>query len=670
MKCEYGVRTKGCQQTTRCPNTQTRTHSSGSLQHSFRRNEDTGANHRPNDQTDAAHQTHLTHAVKGKVEISHFKKSSIAYFQSHQVQLHTRIMLNPRRQTNIQQIRFDPSLKIKCYSQQKGRIQQSSVILSAEEGGGCLDSPLAECPPNFACEGTQGAVTLQDVLLHFSLLSRPQSTGSEEENNSPESQEQTPYLSSYCSSANTLNDASALYYRAFPLCATRVVQSQQKTNKPLSMHTDSLSLPLYRDLERGGGDCCQQVLLSILSIATVCFQSLSHDPVANREMGEDQGRAQTRRVCESMCASVCQCITSSAAERRAVAPVGLGVGSAGAGSLVDNCLLSLRSLPPALADADLERSHLLTPAACTPGAPERGRDEKSCAGEHRGTLEYHLNSFSEQRKTKQVKEPWRSWKQRTHSTHEATMSCTQAGPEENSTNTSLNCTTNDDLECKICYQRYNAHSRRPKILDCLHRVCARCLNKILDMGDGSSSITCPFCRHETQVSEFEVAGLPDDSNIMSRLAVRDKSWSSDNSKEVVLTPKSLSSNDSPSHDSNCLVITIMEVQRDQHRSSSQNTSSDYYGDQSPDSVSVGSNSGAVDQDALSKFCNHVPRVLVWLLGFFYFGSLPLGIYLLVIQRVTLGIVCVSLVPSSLTVCLVYGFCQCLCQGMCDCSNRG
>ncbi|KAJ8252521.1 hypothetical protein COCON_G00218330 [Conger conger] len=240
------------------------------------------------------------------------------------------------------------------------------------------------------------------------------------------------------------------------------------------------------------------------------------------------------------------------------------------------------------------------------------------------------------------------------------MSCGQKNePEERP--------ASDELECKICYQRYNAHNRKPKILDCLHRVCARCLNKILDMGDGSQFISCPFCRHETEVSEYEVAGLPDDSNIMSRLATRDKSWSSD-SKEVVLTPKTLSSS-SPSHDSsNCLVITIMEVQRDLQRSPSRNGSSDYYAEQSLDSVSVASNSQA-EQDVLSKLCSHVPRILVWLLGFFYFGSLPLGIYLLVIQRVTLGIVCVSLVPSSLTVCLVYGFCQCLCQGMCDCASR-
>lgn len=242
------------------------------------------------------------------------------------------------------------------------------------------------------------------------------------------------------------------------------------------------------------------------------------------------------------------------------------------------------------------------------------------------------------------------------------MSCHQAELEEK---VSL---PTEELECKICYQRYNAHNRKPKILDCLHRVCARCLNKILDVADAASCISCPFCRHQTEVTEYEVSGLPNDANIMSLLATRDKSWSSDHSREVVLTPKSLSSS-SPSHDSsNCLVITIMEVQRDSQHSPGRNGSSDIYAEQSLDSESLGSNRPG-DQDALSKLCNHVPRILVWLLGFFYFGSLPLGIYLLVIQRVTLGIVCVSLVPSSLTVCLVYGFCQCLCQGMCDCSSR-
>ncbi|XP_020671616.2 E3 ubiquitin-protein ligase RNF182-like [Pogona vitticeps] len=226
----------------------------------------------------------------------------------------------------------------------------------------------------------------------------------------------------------------------------------------------------------------------------------------------------------------------------------------------------------------------------------------------------------------------------------------------------------DELECKICYQKFSVHSRKPKILDCLHRVCAKCLTRILCVGDGSLCICCPFCRQETELQEEEVEGLPDDTNVMSKLMTRDKTaWNSD-CKEVILTPKNLASS-SPSHgSSNCLVITITAVQRDSTRTSSQNTLSDYYTNQSLESASVNSHS-QLEQDNFSKFCNHIPRILVWLLGFFYFGSLPLGIYLLVIQKVTLGIVCVSLVPSSLTVCLVYGFCQCLCQGMCDCSSR-
>ncbi|XP_053305179.1 E3 ubiquitin-protein ligase RNF182-like [Spea bombifrons] len=228
--------------------------------------------------------------------------------------------------------------------------------------------------------------------------------------------------------------------------------------------------------------------------------------------------------------------------------------------------------------------------------------------------------------------------------------------------------TVDELECKICYQKFNTHGRKPKILDCLHRVCARCLTKILLIGGGSPSVSCPFCRHDTELQEDAVGGLPDDTNIMSKLTEKDKAPSNPDCTEVVLTPKNLSSS-SPSHgSSNCLVITIMEVQREPGRTPSQNTLSDYYTEHSVDSASVSSH-GQIDPDLFSKLCNHVPRILVWLLGFFYFGSLPLGIYLLVIQRVTLGIVCVSLVPSSLTVCLVYGFCQCLCQGMCDCSSR-
>lgn len=43
--------------------------------------------------------------------------------------------------------------------------------------------------------------------------------------------------------------------------------------------------------------------------------------------------------------------------------------------------------------------------------------------------------------------------------------------------------TLEELECKICYNRYDTRSRKPKLLGCLHRVCAKCLKKMVDMGE-------------------------------------------------------------------------------------------------------------------------------------------------------------------------------------------
>lgn len=227
------------------------------------------------------------------------------------------------------------------------------------------------------------------------------------------------------------------------------------------------------------------------------------------------------------------------------------------------------------------------------------------------------------------------------------MRCAQTHIEED-------CPPPEEIECKICYQHYNAYKRKPKILDCLHRVCTQCLIKILDVTEGAGFILCPFCRHQTPIADSEVSALPDDANIMSHLAMQEKSWGSDHTGEVLLTPKSFSSS-SPSPDSSsCLVITMTEEQRDSERPPGQNSA--VYPEHSLESVSAGAN-GHADQYATSKFCHHVPRMLVWLLGFLYFGSLPLGIYLLVLQKVTLGIVSVSLVPTSLTVCLVYEFCS-------------
>lgn len=44
----------------------------------------------------------------------------------------------------------------------------------------------------------------------------------------------------------------------------------------------------------------------------------------------------------------------------------------------------------------------------------------------------------------------------------------------------------EELECKICYNRYDTRSRKPKLLGCLHRVCAKCLKKMVDVGEFKS----------------------------------------------------------------------------------------------------------------------------------------------------------------------------------------
>ncbi|XP_031996652.1 E3 ubiquitin-protein ligase RNF182 [Hylobates moloch] len=227
----------------------------------------------------------------------------------------------------------------------------------------------------------------------------------------------------------------------------------------------------------------------------------------------------------------------------------------------------------------------------------------------------------------------------------------------------------DELECKICYNRYNLKQRKPKVLECCHRVCAKCLYKIIDFGDSPQGvIVCPFCRFETCLPDDEVSSLPDDNNILVNLTCggKGKKCLPENPTELLLTPKRLASLVSPSHtSSNCLVITIMEVQRESSPSLSSTPVVEFYRPASFDSVTTVSHNWTVWNCTSLLFQTSI-RVLVWLLGLLYFSSLPLGIYLLVSKKVTLGVVFVSLVPSSLVILMVYGFCQCVCHEFLDC----
>ncbi|XP_035486761.1 E3 ubiquitin-protein ligase RNF182 isoform X1 [Scophthalmus maximus] len=229
--------------------------------------------------------------------------------------------------------------------------------------------------------------------------------------------------------------------------------------------------------------------------------------------------------------------------------------------------------------------------------------------------------------------------------------------------------TLEELECKICYNRYDTRSRKPKLLGCLHRVCAKCLKKMVDMGESSPSIIiCPFCRHETHVPEEEVWLMEDDRHILAVLSCQDRArrgggGGGGGGGEVVLTPTSLTAGgvESSHRSSDCLVITIMELPEESPSSQSLSMLNvvGLYRPPSLDSLPC----NLPSQKCHTWTSRSFPRCLLGALCLVYFSSLPLGIYLLMIGQLWLGVVLVSLVPSTLLLLVLYGFCQCLCHEM-------
>ncbi|XP_040911207.1 E3 ubiquitin-protein ligase RNF182 [Toxotes jaculatrix] len=258
----------------------------------------------------------------------------------------------------------------------------------------------------------------------------------------------------------------------------------------------------------------------------------------------------------------------------------------------------------------------------------------------------------------------------------------------------------EELECKICYCAYNLGSRRPKVLECCHRLCAKCLAKILDLGESPpNAVVCPFCRYITRLPGEAVSSLPDDCNLVAALALQSRNQRNLNfhqevSTELLLSPRRLSSlmssnapvmspsasssTSSPSTYSsirgspNFVVITIMEPppahasNQDLHRQPREShTSNRSYRSSSLDSMASITQRWTV-WNCAALLCQTSARALVWVLGLLYFSSLPMGVYLLIMQRTTLGVLLVSLVPASLIMIMVYGFCQCICHEFWDC----
>ncbi|KAK5920099.1 hypothetical protein CgunFtcFv8_023939 [Champsocephalus gunnari] len=235
----------------------------------------------------------------------------------------------------------------------------------------------------------------------------------------------------------------------------------------------------------------------------------------------------------------------------------------------------------------------------------------------------------------------------------------------------LDILSTEELECKICYCAYNLNSRRPKVLDCCHRLCAKCLTKILDLGESPPNVVvCPFCRYVTRLPGQEVSSLPDDCNLLAALSHRSRNQRNLNfhqeaTTELLLNPRRL--NSLMGRSSNFVVITIMEPPPPiptSNRGQVHHHGSDYR------SSSVDSMASITQRwtmwNCAALLCQTSARALVWVLGLLYFSSLPMGVYLLIMQKTTVGVLLVSLVPASLLIIMAYGLCQCICHELWDC----
>ena len=53
------------------------------------------------------------------------------------------------------------------------------------------------------------------------------------------------------------------------------------------------------------------------------------------------------------------------------------------------------------------------------------------------------------------------------------------------------------MDCKICLENYNRHSKKPISINCGHTICAKCIETLKKSNNRHPNIlTCPLCRQE------------------------------------------------------------------------------------------------------------------------------------------------------------------------------
>ncbi|NWU67069.1 RN182 ligase, partial [Pterocles burchelli] len=189
---------------------------------------------------------------------------------------------------------------------------------------------------------------------------------------------------------------------------------------------------------------------------------------------------------------------------------------------------------------------------------------------------------------------------------------------------------------------------QPTWLRCGHRLCARCLGTMVALGDASPRpLRCPFCRRHSPVPPGDTQRLQDDGRALATGCERAGAQGPPRSPEVLLCPAVLDPPPGPG----CLVVTVLEVPA---------AAPVGLGDTEPVQLYSPGTLPCRRHKGRSWGGGTVPRCVLGALGLLCVTSLPLGIYLLLLQCHGPGAVLASLVPTALLLGIAGGLGQCLC----------
>ncbi len=75
----------------------------------------------------------------------------------------------------------------------------------------------------------------------------------------------------------------------------------------------------------------------------------------------------------------------------------------------------------------------------------------------------------------------------------------------------------EQINCSICLDTYTD----PKLLQCFHTYCTKCLIPLVRRREGQLTLTCPACRQVTPIPPNGIRGLQSAFQINDLIGIRD-----------------------------------------------------------------------------------------------------------------------------------------------------